>query len=137
MVKRFTVAEANALVPQLKRWFEEIWALDRRLMVLREQHEAVLRRRDSANVGGGELSEYLLLSWRWRELIEGILALGVQIKDVSRGLCDFPHRPPGGDEDVLLCWEAASEDSVAHWHSWHGGYMARQPLRGQSSRLSH
>jgi hypothetical protein len=51
--------------------------------------------------------------------------LGVLVKDLDRGLVDFPALR--GDEEVLLCWEVG-EDEVAYWHGVDEGFAGRKPL---------
>ena len=60
-------------------------------------------------------------------LVDEIHELGVQIKDLDRGLVDFPARHPETGDTVLLCWELG-EDSVAHWHGLEDGFAGRKPL---------
>jgi hypothetical protein len=50
---------------------------------------------------------------------------GIEIKDIQRGLVDFPMWRDG--EEVFLCWELA-EDDIAFWHRIEDGYPGRQPL---------
>jgi hypothetical protein len=54
-------------------------------------------------------------------------ALGVQVKDLDRGLIDFPARHPETDETVLLCWHLG-EDAVQYWHGLEEGFAGRKPL---------
>jgi hypothetical protein len=51
--------------------------------------------------------------------------LGVQVKDTSTGLVDFPALH--GDEEVLLCWRVG-EESVDYWHSLEEGFAGRKPI---------
>jgi hypothetical protein len=51
----------------------------------------------------------------------------VQVKDLDRGLVDFPARHPESGEDVLLCWELG-EPEVAYWHDLESGFAGRKPL---------
>jgi hypothetical protein len=51
--------------------------------------------------------------------------LGAQVKDLDRGLLDFPARR--GDEDVLLCWHVG-EDEIGYWHGVDEGFAGRKPL---------
>ena len=121
----FSVAEANGMVPRLRRWFAEIHDLDRQIAELLPACQPALARR-SQDVGGPRLAELLLLSMHWRHGILEILAAGIEVKDVPRGLVDFPHLLPTGDE-VYLCWELA-EATVGHWHALDGGFETREPL---------
>ena len=54
-----------------------------------------------------------------------IQELGVLVKDLDRGLVDFPALR--GDEEVLLCWQVG-ESEVAHWHGLEEGFAGRRPL---------
>jgi hypothetical protein len=60
-------------------------------------------------------------------VVEELDALGLQVKDLDRGLVDFPAQNPESGETVLLCWELG-EDSVAYWHGLEDGYAGRKPL---------
>jgi hypothetical protein len=51
--------------------------------------------------------------------------LGVQIKDVDRGLVDFPAWR--GEEEVFLCWHLG-EDRVRYWHDLQSGFAGRREL---------
>ena len=51
--------------------------------------------------------------------------LGVLVKDLDRGLVDFPALRNG--EEVLLCWEVG-EDEIAYWHGVDEGFAGRKPL---------
>jgi hypothetical protein len=57
--------------------------------------------------------------------VEGITELGVQVKDLDRGLVDFPSLRDG--EEVLLCWHVG-EDEIRYWHGVAEGFAGRKPL---------
>jgi hypothetical protein len=57
--------------------------------------------------------------------VEAIHELGGLVKDLDRGLVDFPARR--GDEDVLLCWQLG-EETIEHWHGLEEGFAGRRPL---------
>jgi hypothetical protein len=52
-------------------------------------------------------------------------AEGVQVKDMDRGLIDFPAQVEG--QDALLCWHVG-EERIAFWHSPEEGFAGRKPL---------
>ena len=52
-------------------------------------------------------------------------AEGVQVKDMDRGLIDFPAWV--GGQDALLCWHVG-EERIAFWHSPEDGFAGRKPL---------
>ena len=48
-----------------------------------------------------------------------------QIKDLERGLIDFPAIVAG--REVFLCWEQ-DEDDIEYWHDLDTGYAGREKL---------
>ena len=121
--RHYTIEEARALLPQVRLWFVEInkW---RRVF---EQTDAKLAGQLEAHGDqGGEPVN------RWVKAMAGIQAvLGefqqreIQIKDLERGLIDFPALRDG--REVFLCWEKDEED-VEFWHDLETGYGGREPL---------
>jgi hypothetical protein len=59
------------------------------------------------------------------EIVARFTAEGVQVKDMDRGLIDFPADVDG--QDALLCWHVG-EDRIAYWHSPEDGFAGRKPL---------
>ena len=51
--------------------------------------------------------------------------MGIQVKDVDRGLIDFPAVIDG--QDALLCWQLG-EPRIAYWHTPEDGFAGRRPL---------
>jgi hypothetical protein len=49
----------------------------------------------------------------------------IQIKDLDRGLIDFPAIIDG--REVFLCWEQDEED-IEFWHDLEAGYAGRERL---------
>jgi hypothetical protein len=78
--------------------------------------------------GGGEpgrtVSEgFLEVRDRLLELQE----LGVVLRDLDRGLVDFPSLRD--DREIYLCWEEGEEE-IAFWHEPDAGFAGREPLDG-------
>ena len=122
--RRFTVEEANALLPRLRKILDDL-ALHRD--ALREkapQMEPILTA--AAENGGGRAgSEYGVEAYNLYLAIGRITDLGVVLKDLDMGLLDFPHEREG--RVVFLCWHPP-EESVEYWHDLDAGYAGRQPL---------
>ena len=59
------------------------------------------------------------------EIVGRFTAEGVQVKDMDRGLIDFPAWV--GGQDALLCWHVG-EERIAFWHSPEDGFAGRKPL---------
>jgi hypothetical protein len=123
--KYFTVEEANGLIPQIKAIVEELRRGRRRLMNHRQTAEAMAHKA-GGNGGGGDATTYLAdSSQSFRRGLAQLQDMGVVLKDVERGLIDFPHWR--GDREVYLCWEYG-EKRIDYWHEIDSGYSGRQPL---------
>ena len=52
-------------------------------------------------------------------------AVDIVVRDVERGLVDFPALRDG--EEVYLCW-LVDEDEIGFWHGLDAGFAGRRPL---------
>ena len=60
-----------------------------------------------------------------QDAIQEIDSIGVQVKDLDKGLLDFPCQV--GEQIVLLCW-MLGETKIDFWHTVEAGFQGRQPL---------
>ncbi len=60
------------------------------------------------------------------EALAEIETRGIILRDLERGLVDFPARHPGG-RDVLLCWQLGEAD-LEWWHLPEEGFAGRRRL---------
>ncbi len=120
----FTVPEANALIPELQQLWDTIQEGRNALVDTREE---VKKASANASLGGGTVEgvKYIKGLQDVNGSLHAIQELGVVIKDVEMGLCDFPFMLNGNL--VFLCWKAG-EDRVRWWHEIDSGYANRQPL---------
>jgi hypothetical protein len=127
----FTPAEANEALATVRPLVEKL--VDHR-RALREAQErrAELTRRIAGNGGALDARRVATLAARVNREAEAVARsvtqiqeLGVLVKDLDRGLIDFPALR--GDEEVLLCWEIG-EDEVGYWHGLEEGFAGRRPL---------
>ena len=133
--KYFSVDEANALIPGLELRFAKVMQLRAQLRANHTELEKAgepptaesLQRQDGA-------PELIKLRGRFRALLEALTEelaaveeLGVAIKDLELGLCDFLGVRDG--REVWLCWQYG-EKHVGFWHELDAGYASRQPLGG-------
>ena len=51
---------------------------------------------------------------------------GIEIKDLDKGLIDFPALRANGEE-VYLCY-MLGEETILAWHPLEGGFAGRQPI---------
>lgn len=129
--RHFTPEEANELLAEVRPLAEEMVVHRRRLAAAEARQEAVLER-ISGNGGDLAPSDLAELAEEVEEhstalarCVRDLSALGVQVKDLDRGLVDFPAVRDG--EEVLLCWQLG-EDEVSFWHGSDDGFAGRQPL---------
>ena len=108
-MKLFTVDEANALLPEIKSKLERIRHLYANVEVYREAAKAAA---GSSAFGGGMAggSRYVKALYNIGKVTTELNELGVQLKDYSRGLIDFPSRR--GGRVVLLCWQLGEPDEI-------------------------
>jgi hypothetical protein len=124
-MRLFTLEEANALLPEVRRLFQRI---DEATAVLQKLEPEVKRASERAAEGGGGTVhgvQYADALTRFLMSIQEILGHGIEIKDFERGLCDFPHERDG--KIVYLCWQRG-EESIEWWHDIDAGFAGRQPL---------
>ena len=122
--KHFTVAEARAWLPKLRRKFKKIQDLYAELQELRDDYERVQELVRSNGHSPKETGFEDRLA-ELQALVLEINEAGIEVKDVSRGLVDFPHLRD--DEEVFLCWELEEPD-IRFWHRIEDGYAGREPL---------
>lgn len=120
----FTLSEANHLIPQLNT----------RLMSVRQAKAVLARTKDDirkasaqAQYGGGSTVGPLYISslQQISTNLQAIQEMGVLVKDLEMGLCDFPHLRDG--RVVFLCWKLG-EQEIKWWHETSTGYKDRSPL---------
>jgi hypothetical protein len=132
MSKRFTLVEAQGLIPRLDSLMREavalkseyqeaertIQSLSQRIMLMggmmvhRDQSLAAKNRRDSAAA-------------RLGSAIEQVQELGCVVKDLDTGLVDFPTLLHG--QEVYLCWKLG-EPAISFWHGVEEGFAGRKPI---------
>ena len=129
----FTQEEANAALPEVRPLVERMVEERRALVALGEELEAV-QALICGNGGSldpsrvGDLQEAVAAAAAaLSATVDEIAGRGVQVKDLDRGLVDFPARHPESGDTVLLCWELGEPD-VAHWHDLEEGFAGRKPL---------
>lgn len=121
--RHFSRAEAEALLPTVEPMLRELRTARDRLTDA-EAHQ-VLADTAPSNGGGApgrEVGEGFL---GVRRLLGSIQELGIVVRDIDRGLIDFPAVIDG--EEVYLCWQL-DEDGISWWHDIESGFGGRQPL---------
>jgi hypothetical protein len=121
--KHYTRAEVRALLPQLREWLA-------RIAQLRVDLDKFERRMSGPMSKGCDLGGELVNTWVKTlacldELLSEFHRREIQVKDIDRGLLDFPALL--GGREVFLCWEQDEED-IEFWHDLDAGYAGRERL---------
>lgn len=84
----FTLEEAQATLPQVKKLMEQVQSARREILRLRPDALPAI---EQAALNGGNklLGELAVHAMRLEEGVRGIMALGAVIKDIDAGLVDF------------------------------------------------
>jgi hypothetical protein len=107
---------------------------DQRAELIRLRDQTLAARAAAATGGPADIDEDEAQRIRLR--MQGIVdqmaaavaridALGITLRDIERGLIDFPALT--GGRHVWLCWELG-EEKVEFWHELDTGYGSRRPL---------
>lgn len=132
MPKRFSLAQAQQMIPEVDRLLREalaakaaydeiektIQAFSERVMLMGGivvDRDQVLDRRNRREVTAAKL----------RTAIEGVQEIGCVIKDLDIGLVDFPTLFRG--VEVYLCWKLG-EPEIAFWHGVDEGFRGRKAI---------
>jgi hypothetical protein len=122
--RHFTVAEANALLERVEPMLRSLRGARNRLTDA-EAHEALAGA--APGNGGGDpgrnVGEAFL---ELRGLLLELQELGIVVRDIDRGLIDFPAILEG--REVYLCWQLDEPARIAFWHDLEAGFAGRQPL---------
>ena len=121
--KHYTLEEAHALLPQIREWLGQIEALEKRLSEL----DARLRSLAASgnDVGGETVNASVKVRAELQAVAQEFESREIQIKDLERGLIDFPALRDG--KEILLCWEK-DEEAIEFWHDLDSGYPGRERL---------
>ena len=127
--KHFTVVEARAEITNLRHRLIHIHDLLAEIRSLQVREGSAFLTILRGNGKGPILDGSAPKKETAQRLIEEIAADGIQIKDLEKGLVDFPHFLNEDEEhEVFLCWHLG-EDTIEFWHEIDDGFSGREPLR--------
>ena len=127
----FTPEEANALLPWLEERFSRMIPVRDELGVRQgDLLELLSQRRGNGSASKEEdivaaQRDVGRLTQRLQRDLRAIAGRGIMVRDVDRGLVDFPSYREG--REVHLCW-VRGEERVSHWHETDTGFVGRQRL---------
>src|SRR5215470_17769160 len=99
--KHYTREEARALLPLLRQWLAQLDDLRIKLELDGQQLEALMA--DGQDQGGELVNRSVKLLGAMKDLLQKFESRHIFIKDLRRGLVDFPAII--GGKEVFLCWE--------------------------------
>ena len=119
MTRRYDVAEANALLPDVALRIKVLAGLRSRLAV--EIENAPLK----PHTDGYRSAEAFDLNEQMHRVIAWFGDRDIQIKGMAPALVDFPAEH--GDGVVLLCWQEG-EREIGWYHRPEDGFAGRRPV---------
>ena len=119
----YTREEAHSLLPQLDIWLKQLQALREELARLEIRAGSLMQ--GGQDAGGDSINASLKTVVEMRRLLQEFERREIQVKDLERGLLDFPALI--GAKEVFLCWEQGEED-IEFWHDLDSGYAGREHL---------
>jgi len=121
--KHYTRDEARELLPQIRK---SLAALNRLREALQRYEKRLSGLTEQGNdVGGETVNNWIRALAAMQEILADFQRRQIFIKDLSRGLVDFPAII--GGREVFLCWEQ-DEDDVEFWHDLETGFGGREKL---------
>jgi hypothetical protein len=121
--KHYTREEAKALLPQVRQWLKQLDHFHEQLQKYDKRLSALLE--SGADAGGEVGNSWVRVMADVRDVLSEFHRREIQIKDVERGLLDFPALI--GGKEVFFCWEK-DEDDIEFWHDLDTGYAGRERL---------
>ena len=121
--KHYTRSEARALLPLIRLWLKRIVQLCNELQ--KSEVRVTKLMGSGLDVGGPAVNSWLRTQADLKQVMLEFQRREIQIKDLQRGLLDFPAIVDG--KEVFLCWEKGEED-VEYWHDLDTGFGGRERL---------
>lgn len=130
--RTFTLDEAQSLLPVLESLLRTAISA-KKVVDDADREQQVLQHRVFLNGGtfldivplARRKAERAKAEQRAKDALAEIDSIGVQVKDLSIGLLDFPCEVEG--QTILLCWKLG-ETSITHWHGVEEGFAGRKPI---------
>ena len=121
--KHYTRDEARELLPQIREWLAELNRLREDLQKFEKRLGGMAEQGN--DVGGETVNNWIRALAGMQSLLAEFQRRQIFIKDLARGLIDFPALI--GGREVFLCWES-DEDDVEFWHDLETGFGGREKL---------
>ena len=124
--KRFSPSLANAALPLVRQIVTDVVLHQGRLADLVTTYQTKKREPDASQVVLNETRmEMAAVSAQRDACVAELVDLGLEVKDATTGLVDFPGELDGGR--VFFCWRLG-EERVEFFHSETEGFSGRRPI---------
>ena len=132
MSKRFTLTEAESLLPEIETIMREAVGLKAQYLEAEQSLQTFMQR--VAMQGGVVVDRETVLQnraerdahgERLKAAVEKLQEFGCVIKDLDIGLVDFPTLFHG--REVYLCWKMG-ESGISFWHGMDEGFAGRKQI---------
>ena len=111
------------MLPRIRQWLKQV--VDLRTELEKQDQRVAALMEPGCDVGGPTVNRWVRLMAQIKECLLEFHRREIQIKDLDRGLVDFPALI--GGKEVFLCWEQ-DEDDIEFWHDLDAGYAGREKL---------
>ncbi|MDR3745509.1 MAG: DUF2203 domain-containing protein [Acidobacteriaceae bacterium] len=138
MSKTFTLSEAQMMLPLVESLLRRAQAAGERASEMEREMQELNQR---IFMAGGMNVDVAKAARRRanrdkslqeaRDTLAEMEEIGVQVKDLKKGLLDFPSLMDG--QEILLCWKLG-ESEIGYWHTVEEGYAGRKPLDGRHGK---
>ena len=122
--RHFTLEEANRTLKEIHGWVVYLTELKESVDAKAPDVEQ-FREKAVYNVGSPVGTRYVEELINLQNTLGRIQEMAVLVKDLNRGLLDFPHMREG--QEVYLCWELG-EEAIEYWHEVDAGYAERKKI---------
>lgn len=134
MTRFFDIDDANAALTEVGPLLATL--ADQRAELIRLRDRSIAASTPSTGGSGAEEPLDEEEARRLRLRMQGVIdqmaaavaridALGITLRDIERGLIDFPALVSG--RQVWLCWQLGETD-VTQWHELDTGFTSRRPI---------
>ena len=120
----FTRREATEMLSQLRPLMEDLREEWFRIKSLNPEIQKI-REKSMLDAYSPHGVEYVESVSHMMFLMGQVREMGVLVKDLDKGLCDFPYLRD--DRIVYLCWQLG-EESIEYWHGRESGFSGRERL---------
>ena len=119
----YTRQEARDLLPKVRQWLKGLLKLTKELQ--RSEKQLQKLRHGNPDLGGESVNKWVQTIADIKVILLEFYSRDIQIKDLERGLVDFPSFMEGNE--VFLCWEEGETD-INFWHHLDAGYAGREKI---------